>query len=470
MNEFDLIVIGSGPGGYVAAIRAAQYGLKTAVVERRDVGGTCLNRGCIPTKALLHVSTLYRASQKEFAEIGLSGQNSLDWAQLHARKLAVVEKLRGGTEALLKGNKVEIVRGTGTLEKDGSVHICLNEGGDCTLRAKNVLLASGSEPDIPATPGFDLPGVISSDDILEGVPAEVRRIAILGGGVIGCEFAAFYNDIGAEVELIVTSPRILRKMDKDLAMQLNSVFKRSGIKITLNTSVNAITKEAEGLHLKLDTKGHEGETVADTVLVAKGRKPYLEGLLGEGVEFEMNRKFVKVNENFETSLPGVYAIGDLIGGMQLAHEAEAEGQAAVAHIAGKPVETRPDIIPSCIYTQPEIASVGLCEEEAKEQGIEVKVGKYLMAGNSKAIIEGMDRGFIKLVFAASDEKLLGVHMICGRASDLISEFAMAIANGLTRADLLRGMRPHPTYCEGISEAVEAVEGMSIHTMPSRLRG
>lgn len=470
MNEFDLIVIGSGPGGYVAAIRAAQYGLKTAVVERRDVGGTCLNRGCIPTKALLHASTLYRASQKEFAEIGLSGQNGLDWAQLHARKLAVVEKLRGGTEALLKGNKVEIVRGTGTLEKDGSVHVCLNEGGDCTLRAKNVLLASGSEPDIPATPGFDLPGVISSDDILEGVPAEVRRIAILGGGVIGCEFAAFYNDIGAEVELIVTSPRILRKMDKDLAMQLNSVFKRSGIKITLNTSVNAITKEADGLHLKLDTKGREGETVADTVLVAKGRKPYLEGLLGEGVELEMNRKFVKVNENFETSLPGVYAIGDLIGGMQLAHEAEAEGQAAVAHIAGKPVETRPDIIPSCIYTQPEIASVGLCEEEAKEQGIEVKVGKYLMAGNSKAIIEGMDRGFIKLVFAASDEKLLGVHMICGRASDLISEFAMAIANGLTRADLLRGMRPHPTYCEGISEAVEAVEGMSIHTMPSRLRG
>lgn len=470
MNEFDLVVIGSGPGGYVAAIRAAQYGLKTAVVERRDVGGTCLNRGCIPTKALLHASTLYRASQKEFAEIGLSGQNGLDWAQLHARKLAVVEKLRGGTEALLKGNKVEIVRGTGTLEKDGSVHVCLNEGGDCTLRAKNVLLASGSEPDIPATPGFDLPGVISSDDILEGVPAEVRRIAILGGGVIGCEFAAFYNDIGAEVELIVTSPRILRKMDKDLAMQLNSVFKRSGIKITLNTSVNAITKEADGLHLKLDTKGREGETVADTVLVAKGRKPYLEGLLGEGVELEMNRKFVKVNENFETSLPGVYAIGDLIGGMQLAHEAEAEGQAAVAHIAGKPVETRPDIIPSCIYTQPEIASVGLCEEEAKEQGIEVKVGKYLMAGNSKAIIEGMDRGFIKLVFAASDEKLLGVHMICGRASDLISEFAMAIANGLTRADLLRGMRPHPTYCEGISEAVEAVEGMSIHTMPSRLRG
>ena len=440
------------------------------MVERRDVGGTCLNRGCIPTKALLHASTLYRASQKEFAEIGLSGQNGLDWAQLHARKLAVVEKLRGGTEALLKGNKVEIVRGTGTLEKDGSVHVCLNEGGDCTLRAKNVLLASGSEPDIPATPGFDLPGVISSDDILEGVPAEVRRIAILGGGVIGCEFAAFYNDIGAEVELIVTSPRILRKMDKDLAMQLNSVFKRSGIKITLNTSVNAITKEADGLHLKLDTKGREGETVADTVLVAKGRKPYLEGLLGEGVELEMNRKFVKVNENFETSLPGVYAIGDLIGGMQLAHEAEAEGQAAVAHIAGKPVETRPDIIPSCIYAQPEIASVGLCEEEAKEQDIEVKVGKYLMAGNSKAIIEGMDRGFIKLVFAASDEKLLGVHMICGRASDLISEFAMAIANGLTRADLLRGMRPHPTYCEGISEAVEAVEGMSIHTMPSRLRG
>ena len=470
MNEFDLIVIGSGPGGYVAAIRAAQYGLKTAVVERRDVGGTCLNRGCIPTKALLHASSLYRASQKEFAEIGLSGENSLNWAQLHARKLAVVEKLRGGTEALLKGNKVEIVRGTGTLEKDGSVHVCLNEGGDCTLRAKHVLLASGSEPDIPATPGFDLPGVISSDDILEGVPAKVRRIAILGGGVIGCEFAAFYNDIGAEVELIVTSPRILRKMDKDLAMQLNSVFKRSGIKITLNTSVNAITKEADGLHLKLDTKGREGETVADTVLVAKGRKPYLEGLLGEGVELEMNRKFVKVNENFETSLPGVYAIGDLIGGMQLAHEAEAEGQAAVAHIAGKPVETRPDIIPSCIYTQPEIASVGLCEEEAKEQGIEVKVGKYLMAGNSKAIIEGMDQGFIKLVFAASDEKLLGVHMICGRASDLISEFAMAIANGLTRADLLRGMRPHPTYCEGISEAVEAVEGMSIHTMPSRLRG
>lgn len=468
MSDYQVIIIGSGPGGYVAAIRAAQFGLKTALIENRDLGGTCLNRGCIPTKALLHASSLYASATGEFEELGLEAPEvKVNWPRMHARKISVVETLRSGVEQLLKGNKVDVYRGTGRILAPGRVEVT---GEDTkVLSCDNIIIASGSEPDFLDVPGMDLPGVITSDDILEGEPAQIKRIAILGGGVIGCEFAAFYNDLGMEVELIVTSPRILRKMDKDLAVTLASVFKRRGIKVKVNAAVTAVTKEAEGLCVHLDVKGKEELVNCDQVLVAKGRKPYMKGLLADGLSLEMNRRFIKVNERFETSVPGIYAIGDVIGGLQLAHEAEAEGMAAVAIIAGHEVETRPDIVPSCIYTEPEISSVGLTEEECAEKGLNVKIGKYLMAGNSKSIIDSQSRGFIKFITDAETDKILGVHMICGRASDLISEFAAAMANGLTRADLLKGMRPHPSYCEGITEALECIEEKSIHTMPARKR-
>lgn len=467
MSDYQLIVIGSGPGGYVAAIRAAQEGLKTALIEERDCGGTCLNRGCIPTKALLHTSSLYSSSVNEFRELGIDvDAPALNWEKMHSRKVDVVQQLRGGVEGLLKGNKVDLLRGHGKLLGQGRVEFSSAEETR-ELSADHILLATGSEPDFPDVPGMDLEGVISSDEILEGTPKQVRHIAILGGGVIGVEFAAFYNNLGIEVTLIVTSPRLLRKMDKELATTLNSIFKRSGIKVMVNAALSSVTRGENGLDVHLDIKGKEDIVTADQVLIAKGRRPFLKGLLGEGVGLEMNRRFIRVNERFETSIPGVYAIGDVIGGQQLAHEAEVEGQCAVAYMVGKEPETCPRTVPGCIYTQPEIASVGLSEDEAAEQGIEYEVGKYLMAGNSKSIIDGQGRGFIKFLFAKDTGKVLGVHMICGRASDLISEFATAIVKGATHADLLSGMRPHPSYCEGITEALEALHDRSIHTMPRR---
>lgn len=469
MSDYQLIVIGSGPGGYVAAIRAAQEGMKTAIIEERDFGGTCLNRGCIPTKALLHTSSLYTSSVNEFKELGIDVNDPvINWEQMHSRKTEVVEQLRGGVEALLAGNGVDLLRGHGKLQGKDRVEFS-SQDETRVLTADYILIATGSEPDYLDVPGMDLPGIITSDDILEGVPEEIKHIAILGGGVIGVEFAAFYNDLGIDVTLIITSPRMLRKMDKDLATTLNSVFKRSGIKVLVNAAVTSVTQGENGLDVNLDIKGKEDIVTADQVLVAKGRRPNMNGLLGEGVELEMNRKFIKVNERFETSIPNVYAIGDVIGGQQLAHEAEVEGQCAVAYMLGKEPETDPTVIPGCIYTQPEIASVGLSEDDAKEQGIEYEVGKYLMSGNSKSIIDGQGRGFIKFLVTKATGKVIGVHMICGRASDLISEFSTAIVQGMTPADLLRGMRPHPSYCEGITEALEALHERSIHTMPRRRR-
>lgn len=467
MSEYQLIVIGSGPGGYVAAIRAAQYGLSVALIEERDVGGTCLNRGCIPTKALLHASSLLSAGKDEFENIGLEwAEPRVNWERLHLHKKEVVESLRNGVTSLVQGNKIDLLQGHGKILGSGRVLFTSAEG-ERELSAEHILIASGSEPDFPEIPGVDLPGVISSDDILEGIPEPLQSIAILGGGVIGVEFAAFYQDLGAHVELIVSSPRILRKMDKEIANTLASTLKRRGVKIRTNTSALEIQKSADGLTLRLDEKGRESLLTVDKVLVAKGRRPFMKGLLADGVQLEMNRRFIKVNEHFETSLPGVYAIGDVIGGLQLAHEASAEGEVAVAHMAHKEAEVNPGIVPSCIYTQPEIASVGPTEEELQEAGRSYTVGKYLMSGNSKSIIEGQGRGFIKFLFEGEDETLIAAHMICGRASDLISEFSTAIALGLSRRQLLSGMRPHPTYCEGIGEALAAAEGMSIHTMPRR---
>ena len=473
--DYQLIIIGSGPGGYVAAIRAAQLGLKTAVVEEWSIGGTCLNRGCIPTKALLHASGLYQEMQREAAEVGIiSNPPALDWEKMHAHKAEAVAKLRSGVETLLKANGVEILRGHGKALAAGTVEVTDSEGQSAVYHTENILLASGSEPDLLDIPGKDLPGVITSDDLLEGEVPRYQSIGIVGGGVIGCEIANFFQEIGTRVVIVEFLPRILGRMDKDHATTLASLFKRRGIQILLNSGASRVEKQADGT-LRLFYETHKKDSVSEgfvdveAVLIAKGRKPVTENLLGDGLCLEMNRRFVKVNEHFETSTPHIYAIGDLIGGLQLAHQAEAEGMAAVAYIAGKEPETDPNLVPAVVYTNPEMASIGLTEEEAEAEGRKVKIGKYLMAGNSKAIIDGMERGFVKIIADAETDKVLGMHIFSNRASDLISEWAAILANGLTAAELRKGMRPHPSYCEGISEALEALEGESIHTMPARKR-
>lgn len=473
--DYQLMIIGSGPGGYVAAIRAAQFGLKTAVVEEWTIGGTCLNRGCIPTKALLHASGLYQEMQNEAAKAGIiSNPPTLDWGKLHSHKAETVAKLRSGVEALLKGNGIDILRGHGRVLAAGTVEVTDSEGQSKTYSTDDIILASGSEPDLLDIPGKDLPGVITSNDLLEGDVPQYKSIGIVGGGVIGCEIANFFQEIGTKVTIVEFLPRILGRMDKDHATTLASIIKRRGIQLILNSGATRIEKLENGL-LRLVYETHKKDTVTEgsvdveAVLIAKGRKPVMTNLLGEGLSLEMNRRFVKVNEHFQTSVPHIYAVGDLIGGLQLAHQAEAEGMAAAAYIAGKEPETDPSLVPAAVYTTPEMASIGLTEEEAEAEGRQVKIGKYLMAGNAKAVIDGMERGFVKIIADAETDKVLGMHIFSNRASDLISEWAAILANGVTAAELRKGMRPHPSYCEGISEALEALEGESIHTMPARKR-
>ena len=462
MKQYDLIVIGGGPGGYVAAIRGAQYGMKTALVERDKLGGTCLNRGCIPTKALLHAAEAY-AGCAHFETLGLSARNvSYDIEKVHAHKAEVSETLRNGVAGLLKSNGVELLSGVAALTAPDTVTI-----GDTRYTAKHILIATGSVPARPPIPGLDLPGVVTSDDILEGPAQDYRSLVIIGGGVIGVEMASVYAGFGCKVTVIEALDRLLPPMDREFGQSLQMLLKKRGVDVFCSARVEKIEQTPSGPCCYFTHKDTRKTAEAQGVLVAIGRRPNTEGLFPPGTEPDMERGFIQVNERYESSIPGVYAVGDVIGGIQLAHKAEAEGMAAVAYICGKAPETDPRLVPSCIYTSPEIAQVGITSDDAKRDGWAVKTAKYLMSGNGKSIIDLQERGFIKVVVDTETDKLLGVQMMCGRATDLVSEFTGAILNGVTHTQLLRGMRPHPSFCEGISEALEAVDGMSIHSAPAK---
>lgn len=467
MNGYDLIVVGAGPGGYVAAIRGAQLGKKVAIVEKDKIGGTCLNRGCIPTKALLHSGNTF-ASLGKLGILGLGCDNpTYDMERIYARKSEVVSTLTSGVEGLLNANQVDILRGTAQITGNQTVSV---KGADAVAEysAGDILVATGSFPARPPIPGLTLPGVVTSDELLEGEPVDYRSLVIIGGGVIGIELATFYAALGCKVTVIEALGRLLSNMDKEFGQSQASMLKKRGVTISCSSTVNSLEQGGEGLVVNYVRNQKPEQVTAQGVLVSIGRKPNTGGLFAEGLEPEMDRGFLTVDpDTYRTSIPHVYAIGDVIGGVQLAHKASAEGQAAVGRLYGAAPAVDPKYVPSCVFTEPEIASVGLTAEDAKAKGIAVKTGKYLMSGNGKSIIDLQERGFIKVVVDADTDKLLGIHMMCGRASDLISEYTMAVANGLTRRELLKGMRPHPSYCEGLTEALEAVEGESIHSMPVR---
>ena len=339
MYDFDLIVVGGGPGGYEAALHAAKCGLKTALVEKDFVGGTCLNRGCIPTKALLHASSVYEEA-KNGASVGVSAQPSYDLSAIYAYKQQVVEKLRSGVEGLLKSAKVTVIPGVGTLTAEHTVTV-----GDAVCTAENILLATGSVPARPPIPGLDLPGVLTSDELLSGV-APFRSIVIIGGGVIGMEFATFFNDLGVEVTVVEGLDRLLPLLDKELGQNLSMIMKKRGVKIFTGAMVKSVTKTETGLSVNFESKGAPASAEAEVVLCAIGRRPYTDGLFGEGVSLEMEGRRIKVNERFETSMPGVYAIGDVSAKIQLAHVATAQGIYAVNGIAKRPYGVDISIVPS----------------------------------------------------------------------------------------------------------------------------
>ncbi len=475
-KKFDLVVIGSGPGGYVAAIKAAKLGMKTAIIECREIGGTCLNRGCIPTKTLMHSSHLYQEA-KSFQEAGIHFEGLyFDMDRIQDRKEEVVQKVRQGIISLLEANGVKILYGSATILSNNRIKLRLPskmedlDEENCIetlLEADKILIATGSKPVVPRIEGVELENVITSDELLSKRTL-YKKLLIIGGGVIGIEFASIYCDLGCEVEIIEALDRILPNMDKEISQSVAMSLKKKGVSIHTKAKVTKITKgDNDELICEYEEKDNLKTTSAGGVLLSVGRRANTEGLFAQDVTVLMEGSTIKVKETFETSMEGIYAIGDVIKGKQLAHAASAQGVVAVESMCGKEPTVDLSVIPSCIYTTPEVAAVGMSEEEAEENGFIVETGKYPMLGNAKTLLSMGERGFIKVISDKATGKILGAQLLCDRATDMVSEFATAIVNGLTTKALASVIRPHPTYSEAVTEAMEDVEGMAIHLMPKR---
>lgn len=466
-ERFDVIVIGAGPGGYVAAIKAAREGLLTAIVEERRVGGTCMNRGCIPAKAMIHASSLYREIKNSERFGVLTSEVRVDYGRILEYKEETTDRLCQGVEQLLKANGVTVFDGKGSLEKNRKVKVVRGESVQ-TLEAENVILAAGSKPLRLPIPGFDLPGVLTSDELFQ-LKEMPESLIIIGGGVISVEFASVYAALGCKVTIVEALPRILPNMDKEISQNLKMILKKRGITIHTAAAVQRVETDGELFACVFTEKEKEIRTSAQYVLCAVGRCPNTDGLFGEGVRPEMERGRIVTDANFQSSVEGVYAIGDLIKGTQLAHAASAQGSYVAERIAGRRPSIELQTVPGCVYTDPEIASAGLTEDEAKRRGLDVKVGKFIMSANGKSLITKEERGFIKVVVESETEVIVGVQMMCARATDMIGEFITAIANQMTAGQLLKAMRPHPTYNEGIAEALEDAVGQAVHIMPRKKR-
>ena len=458
---YDLVVIGAGPGGYVAAIRAAQLGMKTAIVEKDACGGTCLNYGCIPTKALYKnaevVDEIARA-----AEFGVDVKGySIDMEKVQARKAKIVKTLSGGVEGLLKANKVELVRGAAKIIAPGKVEV---DGK--VLETGKILIASGSKSSKPPIKGIDNPGVITSKEALEmdHVPG---KIVIIGGGVIGIEFAGIYRAFGAEVTVVEFMPKIIPAVDKEITDRLQKLLEKKGIRFMVGTRVEEISKSGSALSVTVDKAGEKSSLPCDQVLVSTGRELDIEGLNLDGLGVAYDRKGVKVDENYMTSVPGIYAIGDVIGGVMLAHVASEEGKVCVERMAGEDARVDYDLIPSAIFTFPDVASIGLSEEQAKERGLEYEVGKFQFAGNGKALTMNAAEGMMKVIVSRDKQKILGVHIVGPNASDLLAEAAIAMRGEFTVEEAANTMHGHPTLSEAFEEALTLTLGRGIHSMPAR---
>ena len=450
---FDLIIIGAGPGGYEAAILASEKGMKVGLIEKEYLGGTCLNHGCIPTKTLLHAANLYREFQQ--TEIfGVKAKDvTYDMESMQQRKNEVIEQLRAGIDSLMKRHKITVFEGTGTIT---NIHTVAIQGKEnITIEGENILVATGSVPSVPPIPGIELPNIWTSNEILEKSDKVMERLVIIGGGVIGMEFASIYSALGCQVTVIEALDRILFQMDKEIAQNLKLILKKRGVDIHTSAKVISFQKsEKETLICYYEEKGEKVAVETDGILVAAGRRANTAHLTDGEVVFAMERDKICVNENYQTNYDNIYAIGDVIGGLQLAHMATAEGNWAVCHMKGEKAKTNLKTVPSCVYTNPEIASVGITAEEAKELEIPIVVKKYLMSANGKSLLSNQERGFIKVVAQEKTGEIIGAQMMCARATDMISEFTMAITQKMTLENMASVIRPHPTFSEGITEVTK----------------
>jgi dihydrolipoamide dehydrogenase len=469
-EQFDLIVIGGGPAGYVGAIRAAQLGMKVALIEKRQsLGGTCLNEGCIPSKALLHSSELYEEARHNFASHGISLNSvSLDVQKMLARKNDVVQNLTKGIDGLFKKNKITRILGSGIVMGRGQVMVqpaAENLGGEPqSLYAKNILLATGSE--IMPLPGVNLDGryIVSSKEALdfEEVP---HNLVIIGGGVIGLELGSVWRRLGAEVTVVEFLDEILPGQDGEIRRQFRKILEKQGVKFKLGTKVTSASVKNDAVHIEAEStkSGKKESFTADKLLVAIGRRPFTKNLgLGEvGVKLN-SRGRIEVDANYQTSVKNIYAVGDVIEGPMLAHKAEEDAVAAVEIMAGEKPHIDYNLVPSVIYTNPEVASVGKTEEQLKEQNIAYKIGKFPFMANSRARAVGFTEGFVKILADKATDKVLGVHIIGLQAGTMISEAVTAMEYAASSEDIARTIHSHPDFHEAIKEAALSSLGRAIH--------
>jgi dihydrolipoamide dehydrogenase len=464
MEKFDVVIIGSGPGGYVAAIRAGQLGLKTAIVEKdKDLGGTCLNIGCIPSKALLVSSDHVMFAKKEAAKHGIIIDNvSIDLAKMLQRKDKVVKTMSGGVRALMKTNKVTTFEGLGSIAAPGKVSVKSSSGETQEIETKNIIIATGSVPAELPFAKFDGKTIVSSTEALcfSEVP---KKLLVIGAGAIGLELGSVWSRLGSEVTMLEFLPRIAIGFDLELSNLLQRSLTAQGMTFHLDTKVTAAKIENGSVTVTATKGSEELKFNADKVLVSVGRKPFSEGLGAEkaGVELD-EKKRIKIDKNFRTNVEGIYAIGDVVAGPMLAHKAEEEGIACVENLAGKSGHVNNDVIPGIIYTNPELAGVGLTEDQAKEKGIDYRVGKFPFRANGRAVANEDYDGMVKFVADAKTDRILGAHILQHAASELIAEAASVMEFGGSSEDLGRTCHSHPTLSEAVKEAALNVEKRALH--------
>ncbi|MBA7534002.1 Dihydrolipoyl dehydrogenase [subsurface metagenome] len=457
----DIVIIGGGAGGYQSAIKATRLGLKAVIVEKDKLGGVCLHKGCIPTKTLTATAERLHYIQKS-REFGIKVKDySVDFPTIMKRKDEIIRWLSLGIEQLMKANQVRVIRGEGQILKSGIVEVN-TAGKKEVIGTKNIIIATGSRVMKPPIPGIDLKGVITSEEALS-LKELPSKIVIIGGGTIGIEFACFFKTLGVEVSVVEMLPRILSTIDEEIAQRLTRILKERGIGIFTDCKVKEIKEGSHNLEVLVSTTDGERRSKTEKVLLTVGRVPELGNLdvqkLGIGLE---DSKAIKVNKKMETNIPGIYAIGDVIGGIMLAHVASREGEIAVQNIAGKEVNMDYRAVPNCVFSMPEVASVGLTEEEAKKENSNIKVSKSHFIANGKALAMGETDGLVKIIAHGDSFRLLGVHILGAHASDLIAEGTLALSMGATTREIVNTIHAHPTLAETIVEAVEGITGKPIH--------
>tara|TARA_B100000886_G_scaffold73833_1_gene47535 strand:+ start:7327 stop:8727 length:1401 start_codon:yes stop_codon:yes gene_type:complete len=465
MDEFDIIVIGGGPGGYVAAIRASQLGKKTACIESRGaLGGTCLNIGCIPSKSLLHSSELFKKANSEFKSLGINtGNISIDISKMMQHKKKSVDTLTKGVEYLFKKNKVTYFKGHGSFLDTNSIEIKLNDGTKKSIKGKNIVVATGSSVLSLPNITIDEKVIVSSTGALS-LTKIPKKLIVIGGGYIGLEMGSVWSRLGSQVEVIEYLDHITPGMDKEISDSFLKILKKQGLKFHLSTKVNAVKKNSNGAIIEATSKeGDIKKFDADVVLMSVGRKPNTNGLNLKKVGIESDDKGrIKTGKNFNTNIPNIFAIGDVISGPMLAHKAEEEGIAVAEYLAGKYGHVNYDVIPGVVYTSPEVAYVGKTEEELKLKKISYNIGKFPFLANSRAKINDEADGFVKILADKTTDKILGVHMIGPDVGNMIAEMALAMEFGASAEDVARTCHAHPTLTEAIKEAALAVDKRPIH--------